>query len=48
LFAKSQCGGPPTASIPKTPDQPEEASSKHPRPSQRNASTGTSRVPLTR
>ena len=48
LVAKSQCGAPPTASIPKTPDQPEEAQLKHPRPSGNNASTGTSRVPPTR
>ena len=39
--AKSQCGGPPTASIPKTPDQPEEeANSKRSRPSGNSASTG--------
>jgi hypothetical protein len=31
-FAKSQYGGPPTASIPKTRDQPEELSSKRFRP----------------
>ena len=44
--AKSQCGGPPTASIPKTRDQPEEeANSKRSRPSGNNASTGISPVP---
>jgi hypothetical protein len=43
--AKLQCGGPPTASIPKTHDQPEEANSKHFRPSRNNASTGTSPIP---
>jgi hypothetical protein len=46
--AKSQCGVPPTASIPKTRDQPEEANSKRSQPSGNNASTGTSRVPATR
>ena len=46
--AKSQCGGPPTASIPKTRDQPEELSSKCFRPCGNNASTGISRVPPTR
>jgi hypothetical protein len=46
--AKSQCGGPPTASIPKTHDQPEEANSERFRPCGNNASTGISRVPLTR
>jgi hypothetical protein len=45
---KSQCGGPPTASIPKTRDQPEEeANSKRSRPSGNNASTGISPVPPT-
>ena len=44
-LAKLQCGGPPTASIPKTHDQPEEANSKHFRPSGNNASTGTSPIP---
>ena len=43
--AKSQCGAPPTPSIPKTCDQPEEANSKHFRPSGNNASTGTSPIP---
>ena len=43
--AKSQCGGPPTASIPKTRDQPEEPNSKRSRPSGNNTSTGISRVP---
>ena len=48
-FAKSQCGGPPTASIPKTRDQPEEeANSKQPPPCGNNASTGISPVPPTR
>jgi hypothetical protein len=46
--AKSQCGGPPTASIPKTRDQPEEPNSKRSRPAGNNASTGISRVPPTR
>jgi conjugative relaxase-like TrwC/TraI family protein len=47
-FAKSQCGAPPTASIPKTCDQPEEeANLKRSRPSGNNASTGTSRAPPT-
>jgi hypothetical protein len=46
---KSQCGAPPTASIPKTRDQPEEmANSKHSRPSGNNASTGMSPMPPTR
>jgi hypothetical protein len=46
LSAKSQCGGPPTASIPKTHDQPvQEANSKRPRPSGNNTSTGKSPVP---
>jgi hypothetical protein len=48
LSAKSRCGGPPTASIPKTRDQPEEPSSEHSRPCGNNASTGISRVPQTR
>jgi hypothetical protein len=43
-----QCGGRPTASIPKTRDQPEEASSEPFRHCGNNASTGISRVPLTR
>ena len=47
-FAKSQCGEPPTASIPKIHDQPEEPNSKCFRPCGNNASTGTSRVPPTR
>ena len=47
-FATSQCGGPPTASIPKIRAQPEETKSKRFRPSGNNASTGTSRVPPTR
>jgi len=42
--AKSQCGAPPTASIPKTRDQPEEANSKQPPPCGNNASTGISPV----
>jgi hypothetical protein len=46
--AKSQYGGPPTASIPKTRDQPEEANSKRSRPAGNNASTGRSPVPPTR
>ncbi len=46
--AKSRCGGPPTASIPKTHDQPEEPNSKLSRPCGNNASTGISRVPPTR
>jgi hypothetical protein len=44
----SQCGAPPTASIPKTRDQQEEPNSKRSRPSGNNASTGTSRGPPTR
>ena len=48
LLAKSQCGGPPTASIPKIHDQPEEANSKRSRPCGNNASTGLSRAPPTR
>ena len=47
-FAKSQCGGPPTASIPKTPDQPEEPNSKLSPPCGNKTSTGISRVPPTR
>src|SRR5215203_3195044 len=43
--ANSQCGAPPTASIPKIRAQPEEPNSKRPRPSGNNASTGISRVP---
>ena len=46
--AKSQCGVPPTASIPKIHDQPEEPNSKCSRPCGNNASTGISRVPPTR
>jgi hypothetical protein len=37
-----QCGAPPTASIPKTHDQPEEANSTPSRPCGNNASTGIS------
>jgi conjugative relaxase-like TrwC/TraI family protein len=47
LSVELQCGGPPTASIPKTRDQPEEPNSKRFRPSGNNASTGISRVPPT-
>ena len=43
--AKSHCGGPPTASIPRTRDQPEEPNSKRSRPSGNNASTGISPMP---
>jgi hypothetical protein len=43
--AKSQCGAPPTASIPKTHDQPEKTSSRQPPPCGNNASTGKSPVP---
>jgi UvrD-like helicase C-terminal domain len=39
---------PPTASIPKTRDQPEEPNSKRSRPCGNNASTGLSRLPPTR
>ena len=46
--ATLQCGRPPTASILKTRDQPEEPNSRHPAPCGNNASTGISRVPLTR
>src|SRR3954452_21574128 len=46
--ARSQCGVPPTASIPKTRDQPEEPNSKRSQPSGNNASTAISRVPPTR
>jgi AAA domain len=46
--AKSQCGGRPTASIPKTRDQPEELNSKRSRLSGNNAWTGISLVPPTR
>jgi hypothetical protein len=47
--AKSQCGGPPTASIRKTGAQPEEeATSKRSPPSGNNASTEISPVPATR
>src|SRR5215211_8926433 len=45
--AKSQSGGPPTASIPKTRDQPEEPNSKRSRPSGSNGLTGLSRVQTT-
>jgi hypothetical protein len=46
LSAKSQCGGLPTASIPKTRDQlEEEANSKCSLPSGNNTSTGISPVP---
>jgi hypothetical protein len=45
--AKSQCGGPPTAPIPRTRDQPEEPNSKRSRSCGNNASTGISRVPPT-
>ena len=48
LSVESQCGGPPTASIPKTRDQPAEPNSKPSRPCGNNASTGISRVPPTR
>jgi hypothetical protein len=48
LSVESQCGGLPTASIPKTRDQPEEPNSKRSRPSGNNASTGMSRGPPTR
>jgi hypothetical protein len=41
---KSQCGAPPTASIAKTPDQPEEPNSKRSPPSGNNASAGLSRA----
>jgi hypothetical protein len=43
-----QCGAPPTASIPKTRDQPEKPNSKPSRPYGNNASTGMSRVPPAR
>jgi hypothetical protein len=46
--AKSQCGGPPSASIPKTRDQLEEPNSKRFRHCGSNASTGLLRVPPTR
>jgi AAA domain len=46
--AKLQCGGPSTASIRKTRDQPEESNSKRSRPCGNNASTEMSRVPPTR
>ena len=39
--AKSQCGGPPTASTPKTPDQPEQPNSKRRPPSGNSTSTET-------
>jgi hypothetical protein len=42
---KSPCGGPPTASIPTTHDQPEEPNSKRSRPSGNNASTCKSHMP---
>jgi hypothetical protein len=44
----SPARGPPTASIPKTCNQPEEPNSKRSRPCGNNASTGRSRVPPTR
>jgi hypothetical protein len=44
-FVKSQCGGPPTASIPKTRDQPEEPNFRQPLPCGNNASTGISPIP---
>ncbi len=45
-FAKSQCGEPPTASIPKTRDQPEEAANSiQPPPYGNSDSTGISPVP---
>jgi hypothetical protein len=43
-----QCGAPPTASIPKTRDQPEKPNSKPSRPYGNNASAGMSRVPPAR
>jgi hypothetical protein len=46
--AKSQSGAPPTASIPKTRDQPEKPTPKRSRPCGNNASTGISSVPPTR
>jgi hypothetical protein len=46
--ATLQYGGPPTASIPKIHDQPEELSSRCFRPCGNNASTGISREPPTR
>ena len=45
LFAKSQYGEPPTASIPKTRDQPEDSSSIQPSPYGNSDSTGISPVP---
>ena len=48
-FAKSQCGGPPTGSIRKTRDQPEEDPTRDARrPAGNNASTGISLMPPTR
>jgi hypothetical protein len=47
-FAKSQCGEPPTASIPKTRDQPEDSSSIQPPPCGNSDSTGISPDPPTR
>jgi hypothetical protein len=44
-FAKSQCGGPPTASIPKTRDQRAEGNSRQPQPCGNSASTGISPIP---
>jgi hypothetical protein len=44
---KWRSGGPPTASTPKTRDQPEEPNAKRSRPCGNNASTGRSRVPFT-
>ena len=43
--AKSQCGGPPTASVLRTRDQPEEASSIQPPPCGNSDSTGSSPIP---
>jgi hypothetical protein len=44
-FAKSQCGEPPTASIPKIHDQPEEPNSKCFRPCGNSDSTDISPIP---
>jgi hypothetical protein len=46
--AKSQCGGPPTASIPKTRDQPEEPNSKCSRRCGNSVSTVISPIPPVR
>jgi hypothetical protein len=46
--AKSQSRAPPTASLPKTRDQPEEPNWKRSRPAGNNASIGISRMPPTR